>query len=102
MPRKSPYPIVLSPNEREALESMARSYTAPYCDVVRAKAILLAAKGLSNKEIAQRIDMGRQNVSKWRKRFFEERRAGLSDLARRGCPRSFSPQDYGGNQGDGM
>jgi transposase len=40
--------------------------------VIRAKIVLYAAQGLSNDEIAQRIDTPRQIVSKWRKRFFEE------------------------------
>ena len=91
MPRKSPYGIVLSEDEKETLEDMARSYTSPYCQVVRAKLVLLAAQGLQNKEIGQRLDLPRQIVSKWRKRFFEERLAGLEDRLRRGRPRVFSP-----------
>lgn len=42
MPRISPFHVILTPEERKALESMARRYTSPYCDVVRAKIILLA------------------------------------------------------------
>ena len=34
----------LSGEERQSLESMARKYTSPYCDVIRAKIILLADK----------------------------------------------------------
>ncbi|MBU4386382.1 MAG: helix-turn-helix domain-containing protein [Actinobacteria bacterium] len=84
MPRKSPYNIVLSGEERERLESRARSYTSPYRDVVRAKAVLMAAEGIMNKEIAERLDMPRQIVSKWRKRFCEEGFAGLEERPR-GC-----------------
>src|SRR4249920_2204251 len=69
MPRKSPFDINLSSQERQALESMARKYTSPYCDVIRAKIILLADGGLSNDVIASRLDTPRQIVSKWRKRF---------------------------------
>jgi hypothetical protein len=36
------------------LESIARKYTSPYCDVIRAKIILLADEGLSNDVIASR------------------------------------------------
>jgi len=64
---------------------------SPYCDVMRAKVVLLAAQGLSNKEIGERLQLPRQIVSKWRKRFFEERLAGLQERPRRGRPRSFSP-----------
>jgi len=59
--------------------------------VVRAKAILLAAKGLRNDQIAERISIPRQIVSKWRKRFFEERLDGLENLPRPGRPPVFSP-----------
>lgn len=92
MPRKSPFVISLSDEERNVLEGIARKYTSPYRDVVRARVVLYAAKGLENKEIAARIDVPRQIVSKWRKRFAEDRLDGLDDLSRRGRPRLFSPQ----------
>lgn len=91
MPRSSPYVIELTPGEREILGARARRYTSPYRDVVRAKAILLAAEGRQNKEIARLIDMPRQVVSKWRKRFFHERLAGLEDRPRGGRPSVFPP-----------
>ena len=93
MPRKSPYPIVLTADERSKLESLARKYTSSYYSVARAKMVLLAAQGLDNDEIARRLDMGRQVVSKWRKRFWEERLAGLEDRPREGRPPVFSPLD---------
>jgi hypothetical protein len=37
MPRKSPFKMDLSREKRQTLESMARKYTSPYCDVIRAK-----------------------------------------------------------------
>ncbi len=77
MPRQSPFGIKLSRNERSILEETAHSYTSPYIDVVRAKIILYAAEGLSNKEIGERLDTPRQIVSKWRKRFFDKGLAGL-------------------------
>jgi transposase len=92
MPRKSPFVIELSNPERERLQAVARSYTSPYCDVVRAKIALYAAEGLDNDEIAQRLDTPRQIVSKWRKRFFQERFLGLEERPRRGRPARFSPQ----------
>jgi transposase len=91
MPRKSPYKIFLDHKEERDLEALARKYTSPYCDVMRAKVVLLAAQGLSNKEIGERLQLPRQIVSKWRKRFFEERLAGLQERPRRGRPRGFSP-----------
>jgi transposase len=91
MPQESPYAIMLAEEEAKELEDIARRYTSPYCDVMRAKVVLLAADGLSNKDIGSRLDLSRQIVSKWRKRFFEERLAGLQGRPRRGRPRLFSP-----------
>ena len=92
MPRGSPFTIILAEDEKQILEGMARQYTSPYFQVIRSKIILLAAEGLSNKRIAERLDIPRQIVSKWRKRFFEDRLAGMEDQPRSGRPASFSPQ----------
>ena len=59
------------------LESLARSYTLPYWQVTRAQMVLMAADGLRNDQIAARLRCGRDVVSQWRKRFFEQRLAGL-------------------------
>ena len=91
MPIHSPFPIVLTGREQNALEDIARKYTSPYFMVVRAKAILLAAQGLRNDQIANRISLPRQIISKWRKRFFEERLDGLENLPRSGRPPVFPP-----------
>lgn len=91
MPRHSPYAIELTADEREILEQRSRRYTLPYRDVVRAKIILLAAEGLDNKEIGERLDLPREIASKWRKRFYRRRLAGLEEEPRRGRPADFSP-----------
>jgi transposase len=92
MPRKSPFNVNLSSEERQTLESMARKYTSPYRDVIRAKIILLANEGLSNDVIASRLDTPRQIVSKWRKRFALARLPGLEEQSRGGRKARFSPQ----------
>jgi Helix-turn-helix domain len=99
MPRTSPFVIHLSATEKAKLEAMARKYTLPYCDVIRARIILYAAQGLGNDHIAARLDTPRQIISKWRKRFFEDGFAGLEEQARGGRPARFSPQRGGGGQG---
>jgi transposase len=91
MPRKSPYAIHLDPDIRNVLEAMARKYTSPYREVIRARIVLYAAEGLENDQIASRLDTPRQIVSKWRKRFFEEGLAGLDEAPRRGRPATFFP-----------
>jgi len=92
MPRRSPYRIVLTPSEARVLEERSRKYTLPYFHVTRAKMILLAAQGLSNDEIAASLSTRREVVSQWRKRFFEQRLAGLEERARPGRPRAFPPR----------
>ena len=92
MPRKSPFRIELSHEERASLEGLARKYTSQYRDVIRARIVLYAAQGWSNDEIAARLDTPRQIVSKWRKRFFEQRLVGLEERPRRGRPVRFSPR----------
>jgi transposase len=82
---------VLTADERTALEAQARRYTLPYRDVVRARIALLAADGLGNDQIADRLDTRREIVSKWRKRFYEQRLAGLEERPRTGRPPVFPP-----------
>ena len=91
MPRQSPYRIVLCPAERRELERISRRYTAPYYQVIRAKVVLLAAQGIDNKTIGLQLNIPRQVVSRWRKRFFELRLLGLQDRARPGRPSVFFP-----------
>ena len=93
MPRKSPFVIDLSEIERVTLERRARAYTSPYEEVIRARIVLYAADGLGNDQIGARLDTPPQIVSKWRKRFFERRLAGLEDRPRSGRPARFSPQN---------
>ena len=62
MPRKSLYKIFLDHKEERHLEALARKYTSPYCDVMRAKVVLLAAQGLSNKEIGKRCQWESNSV----------------------------------------
>ena len=97
MPRISPYGIQLTSLEKKSLETQARKYTSPYYSVLRARIILLAAQGRANDQIAASLSVPRQIVSKWRKRFFEERLAGLEDEPRPGRPPVFPPR--GGRAG---
>ena len=99
MPRRSPYEIELSAAESARLKALTRRYTLPYYQVIRAKIILLAAEGLGNDEIAEKLDMPRQIVSKWRKRFHEHRLAGLEEHQRSGRPPDFSPSASRASQG---
>jgi transposase len=99
MPRRSPFTIVLSDTEERVLVETSKRHTAPYYKVVRAKIILFAASGLENDQIARRLDIPRESVSKWRKRFFYEGLDGLQERPRCERPRSFLPSGHCGNQG---
>ena len=102
MPRSSPYGITLSPAEEAELRRRAAKYTLPYFQVQRARMILSAADGVTNDEIAERLDTRREVVSLWRKRFFADRLAGLEEHARPGRPRIFSPRPRGSSEGPGL
>jgi len=102
MPRKSPYVIELTDQERHDLQIVANSYTLPYIQVVRARIVLYAAEGLDNQAIADRLDTTRQIVSKWRKRFYKERIEGLKERQRSGRPPVFSPLYRSGNKSFGL
>lgn len=99
VPRNSPFQVVLTEQERQALVPLAHRYTSPYCDVIRAKIVLLAAEGFSNDWIASRLDTPRQIVSKWRKRFCLARLPGLEEQPRGGRHARFSPQSRRSSKG---
>src|SRR5215217_6671469 len=102
MAQTSPHQVVLTDEQRRELERRAAAYSGPYRGVVRAKAILLAADGLSNTKIAERLGQSRQAVSTWRKRFCQEGLQGLEERPRPGRPRRFSPGAGGRGQGAGV
>ena len=97
---KSPFEIALSGEERAELERRVACYTLPFKVVQRAKMVLHAADGLSNAEIARRLETAAEVVGRWRKRFFEERLAGLEDRQRAGRPRRFPPARGRAGEGD--
>lgn len=91
MARPSLYPIELAEDEERELRHRAARYTLPYRDVQRAKTILMAAQGLENGEIARRLEVRVDTVRKWRKRFFDQRLAGLDEAPGRGRKPAFPP-----------
>lgn len=81
MTRKS-VGVTLSVEESEALER--RSASADERESQRAKMVIYAANGMSSKNIAEEIGVSERVVSKWRKRFAEDRLEGLNDSPGRG------------------
>lgn len=84
--------IELTPHERDYLESLSRRRTAPAKEVERAKMVLLAAQGHSNKFISERLGVKGHTVGRWRKRFADGGIAALSELPRSGRPPSISDE----------
>lgn len=80
--------VVLTPEESRKLESIVRSVVATVRDVQRARIVLLAAAGKENREIAVQVGLSAKSVSLWRRRFAQQRLAGLQDQAGRGRKRT--------------
>jgi putative transposase len=81
-------PIVLATETKQQLESIARSRSLPHGLARRAKIILMAADGLNNTTIAQRIGLSNYTVGLWRQRFVKQGLMGLYDEPKPGGPRS--------------
>ena len=78
--------IVLSDEERDELTKLARSKLSSVRLASRARIVLLAAKGMQNKDIAEQLKMGRVQVSRWRERYVESRLEGIEHDLARGAP----------------
>lgn len=85
-------PVVLSLEVRKQLEQMANSRSHPHGLVRRAKIVLMAADGLNNKAIAEKIGLTGSMVGMWRKRFLKQGMVGLYDEPRPGGPRSIGDE----------
>ena len=94
--RRSPFVVELSPEDRAVLEERAASRSVAHAVVVRARIVLLAADGLQNVVIAERVGVCVDVASRWRKRFCEEGLDGLVDRPRSGRPRRFGPEVVAG------
>ena len=92
MPIPLPVQIELSEDERAQLERWSRRHTSAQALALRSRVVLLAAEGLNNTEIAQRLGVHRPMVRKWRGRFLEHRLDGLTDEPRPGQPRKITDE----------
>jgi transposase len=79
--------IVLSPEERAELERLRRASGSPAGLNRRARAVLLMADELSGIDVARRTGYTPVQASRIRRRFAEERLAGLDDRPRSRRPR---------------
>jgi len=102
-------PLILSPEQQDILETIARSREASHSLVQRAQIMLLAHAGDNNKVIGQRLALCEETVGFWRKRWLTESLALekkadqpkqlreaisqlLADKPRPGCPGLFTAE----------
>jgi transposase len=78
--------IILTDDERAELAKLVRSKLSSVRLAQRARIVLLAADGLQNKVIAQQLDVGRVQVSRWRERYAQTRLSGIERDLPRGAP----------------
>jgi len=85
--------IELTSEQRQRLQSAARSRSMPLRVVERAQIILLAAEGLRNDEIAERLSTSRFKVSRWRERYAGQGFTGIEkDAPRPGRTPAITPE----------
>ena len=85
--------ITLTDNEREDLRALSRRSKTSQALALRARIVLLAARGLPTEDIAEKLQVASQTVSKWRKRYAERRLDGICDAPRSGRPRKISDHE---------
>lgn len=78
--------LVLTEDERAQLERWARRARSSQALALRCKIVLACASGRTNLQVAGELGCSAPTVGKWRKRFVEQRLAGLSDEDRPGRP----------------
>lgn len=82
-------PVVLTTDERTELERRVAARTSAQQAVYRAQIVLRAAAGESDGQIAAALGRAVRTVWLWRRRFTEQRLAGLKD-----CPKCPPPRTY--------
>jgi hypothetical protein len=80
--------LVLREGDREVLESWTRSRNVRAGLVKRSRIVLMAAAGVANQEIAEKVGASRTTVVLWRGRYQHYGLDGLEDTARSGRPRT--------------
>src|ERR1700751_4440541 len=83
-------PLAITAEEQQKLELLARRPKSSQALAMRARVVLNCAAGSTNAEVAQKLNITRPTVGKWRERFRVRRLEGLLDEPRPGAPRSIT------------
>ena len=83
--------IVLTPEERAGLETLARSGRGRADLARRARIVLRLAAGASYAEIVHGLGESTRSIAKWKQRFLEARIAGLNGRYRKNVPTVLTP-----------
>ena len=65
-------PLKVTDPQREVLETLSRSKTAAHRDVLRAKALLMAADGFATTRVAKELGVSPATVTRWRECFEQD------------------------------
>jgi transposase len=87
MPSPKLAPVVLSAEERSALEAWTRRRKTSQALSARSQIVLACAAGGSIGAVAAQLGVSRDMVSKWRSRFLRDRLEGLMSRGRGGPAR---------------
>jgi transposase len=79
--------VDVPPRDREVLESWTRSPSMRAGLAQRARIVLLAADGVSVKDIVERVGVSKPTVIGWKKRYVAEGLGGLEDRPKPGRPK---------------
>ena len=84
--------LVLDNEQQMQLKTIATSRSLPHGLVRRARIVLMAADGMPNSAIAERLSISKPSVGKWRARYLKLGIQGLHEELRPGRPRTITDE----------
>jgi transposase len=83
-------PMKIADEDRDKLTTMARRPKSGQALAMRARIVLSCGEGMSNSEVARKLNITGATVGKWRERFRKDGMDGLLDEPRVGAPRKIT------------
>jgi transposase len=82
VPASTAAPLPVTAAQRQTLERIVGSTSLPHRQVIQARALLWAADGVGNEEIARRSRVDSDSVRRWRARFAQDGVQGVGVIAK--------------------